>query len=127
MRAVILITAAALTTASCTRPVTPPGQSLSEELAGRVAGQPQSCIPSTPSQNLRIIDAQTIAYNDGPTIWVNHLGASCPGIEPLSTIIVEPNLGTQYCRGDHIRGLEQGANIPGPVCFLGEWVPYRRP
>jgi hypothetical protein len=129
MRSVILISAAAMSAASCTAP--PPGTpndtaNFTREIAGRVAGQPQSCIPTMQSTNLRVIDGQTLAYDQGATVWVNRLAARCPAIEPLNTVIVEPQLGTQYCRGDHIRGLEPGAIIPGPTCFLGEWVPYRR-
>jgi hypothetical protein len=125
MRALMLIAAAAMI-AGCTRPAMPDNrESFAQELAGRVAGRPEICIPTTQQQNLRVVDAQTLAYNDGPIIWVNHLRASCPGIEPLSTIIVEPKLGTQYCSGDHVRGLEYGRSIAGPTCFLGDWVPYR--
>jgi hypothetical protein len=128
MRSLMLISAFAFCAASCsTPPATPGGQSaLAAEVAGRVAGPPQSCITSHQSTNLRVVDSQTLAYDDGPTIWVTHLGAACPGIESLSTIIVEPKLGGQYCRGDHVRGLEQGATIPGATCFIGDWVPYRR-
>ena len=79
------------------------------------------------SPNLRVINGQTLAYEQGTTTWVNHLRSRCPAIEPYNTVIVEPQLGTQYCSGDHIRGLEPGAIIPGPICFLGEWVPYRKP
>ena len=129
MRSMILMSAAALTVASCTaEPVAPNDTAaFAREIAGRVAGRPQSCIPTYQSTNLRVIDGQTLAYDQGPTVWVNRLAARCPAIEPLNTVIVEPKLGTQYCRGDHIRGLEPGAIIPGPTCFLGEWVPYRRP
>ncbi len=125
MRALMLIIATTFI-ASCSRPVTPPGSSLAEETAGRVAGPAQSCINSHQGVNLRVIDSQTLAFNDGPTIWVTHLGAPCPGIATLSTLIVQPELGGQYCRGDHVRGLEQGAIIPGATCFIGDWVPYRR-
>ena len=131
MRSMILISAAAMTAASCTAP--PPGTpndtaNFTRELAGRVAaGPPQTCIPTMQSTNLRVIDRQTLAYEQGATLWVNRLAAPCPAIEPLNTVIVEPKLGTQYCSGDHIRGLEPGAIIPGPVCFLGRWVPYRKP
>lgn len=127
MRALMLLSLAAVAAASCTRPAEPDGRAaLAEELAGRVSGPASSCINSHQSSNLRVIDSQTLAYNDGPTLWVTHLGAACPGIAILSTVIVEPQLGGQYCKGDHIRGLEQGAIIPGPICFIGEWVPYRR-
>lgn len=130
MRALMILPAAvaALATASCTRPAAPNGNAeFAQELAGRSAGAPASCINSRQNANLRVVDSQTLAYDDGPTLWVTHLGAACPGIATLSTVIVEPQLGGQYCKGDHIRGLEQGATIPGPICFIGEWVPYRRP
>lgn len=126
---VVVTVAAALAVGSCAaQPGTPNDTAaFSRELAGRVAGAPQSCISAQPGQGLRVINGQTLAYDDGPTTWVNHLAARCPAIEPLNTVIVQPQLGSQYCRGDHIRGLEPGAIIPGPTCFLGEWVPYRMP
>jgi hypothetical protein len=126
MRALMLISVLGL--AGCDHPATPNGTgALAHEIAGRVSGPPRSCITSSQSANLRVVDSQTLAYDDGPTLWVTHLGAPCPGIETLSTIIVEPKLGGQYCRGDHVRGLAQGAIIPGATCFIGDWVPYRTP
>ena len=129
MRSVIFISAAALTVASCAQQPGAPGDTaaFAQELAGRVAGPPTSCVNMMQSQNLRVIDRQTLAYEQGTTTWVNRLAAPCPAIEPLNTVIVEPKLGSQYCSGDHIRGLEPGAIIPGPTCFLGQWVPYRKP
>ena len=127
MRTLMLISVAAVALSSYTRPAAPgDNTAFAQEIAGRAAGPPQSCINSKQTVNLSVVDSQTLAYLDGPTIWVTHLGAQCPGIASLSTVIVEPKLGGQYCRGDHVRGLEQGAIIPGPVCFIGEWVPYRR-
>jgi hypothetical protein len=124
----ILISAAALTVAGCAETGAPDDTAaVTQELAGRVAGKAQQCVSTFSSQNLRVINGQTLAYDQGATVWVNRLAARCPAIEPLNTVIVEPKLGTQYCRGDHIRGLEPGAIIPGPTCFLGEWVPYRKP
>lgn len=103
-----------------------PDDSLARELTGRVAGQAQTCINTVPNQGLRVIDPRTVATDRGPTLWINRLAASCPALSPFNTVIVEVH-GAQYCRGDHVRGLEPGGIIPGPTCFLGEWVPYRRP
>jgi hypothetical protein len=96
-----------------------------QEVAGRSAGPSQSCISPFGNQNLRVVSPQMVAYGTGTTVYVNRLRAPCPALEPLNTIIVESH-GGQYCSGDHIRGIEPGATIPGPVCFLGEWTPYAR-
>ena len=90
----------------------------------RAAGPAQTCIPSHSSEGLHVVDSATLAYGSGKTVYVNRLGTSCPGLRDFSTIIVE-NASGQYCRNDRIRALEVGAIIPGPSCFLGDWVPYK--
>jgi hypothetical protein len=121
-----LMFVAALALAGCTRPAEPPGAGLARELAGHVAGPAQTCVTTFPNQNLRVIDASTLAYGYGRTIYVNRLAAPCPGIEPLNTIIVHAE-GSQYCRGDRVQGREPGAIIAGPQCILQQWTPYRTP
>lgn len=124
MRAFIPIAAATMA-AGCTQPAPHPGASLALETGGRVAGPAQSCIATQAPLGLRVIDPQTIAFGEGTTIYVNHLGRPCPGIDRGTTLIVEPRTAGQYCRGDHVRGRDMGAIISGPVCILGDWVPYR--
>ncbi|HSQ99773.1 MAG TPA: hypothetical protein VLM36_07635 [Sphingomicrobium sp.] len=124
MRALMIIAAAALV-ASCARPVSPARSDFAATTAGRVAGPARHCISTNPAENLRVLDAQDVAYGNGRTVYINHLEAACPAISQFNTIIVEAGLGGQYCRGDRIRGLEPGAIIPGPSCNLGDWVPYR--
>jgi len=70
MRSMILISAAALAVASCTeQPATPNDTAaFAREIAGRVAGRPQSCIPTYQSTNLRVIDGMTLAYDQGATV-----------------------------------------------------------
>lgn len=126
MRPLMLIAAAAIV-ASCSRPVEPPADRFAKETEGRIAGPAQSCVNTYPNQNLRVLDAQTLAYGTGGTIFINRLPASCPGLGELNTTIVYGSTGSQYCRGDRVRGLEMGATIPGPPCNLGDWVPYRKP
>ncbi|MBV9529037.1 hypothetical protein [Sphingomonas sp.] len=126
MRALMPI-AAATVLAACSQAASPPGADVANLLAGRVPGPPQSCITTDAAENLHAVDAQTIAYGTGRTIYINHLAAACPAIGPLNTIIVEPGLPGQYCRNDRIRGNEPGSIIPGPSCNLNEWVPYRLP
>lgn len=102
------------------------GAELARQLAGRVAGEAQNCVSITQSGPLEIVDRQTLAYRVGSTIYVNRLRGECPGLRPLNTLIVETH-GSQYCRGDRVRTLESGISIPGPICPLGDFVPYRLP
>jgi hypothetical protein len=110
--------------ASCARPLTSEA-SLAQEATGRAAGPMQSCVSTDLTQNLRVLDTRTVAYRSGRTIYVNRLAAPCPGLQPTSTLIIEAQ-GAQYCRGDRIRAREPGAVVSGPVCVLGDWVPYRQ-
>jgi hypothetical protein len=124
VRSLIPMFAVALALSGCTRPAEPAGAALARELAGHVAGQPQLCVSRFGNQNLRAIDARTLAYGSGRTIYVNHLPGDCPGLSVYNTIIAETQ-GSEYCRGDRVRGLEPGGIIPGPTCNLGDWIPYR--
>jgi hypothetical protein len=99
---------------------------LAAELDGRVAGAPESCVSTSASQGLRVVDSRTLVHHSGRTVWVNRLAGDCPGLRPLDTVIVEVR-GAQYCRGDRVRGLSPGTTIPGPVCPLGDFIPYRLP
>lgn len=98
---------------------------LAQELAGRTAAATSSCVSTFGSQNVRIVNSSTVAYGQGRTIYINRLTSACPALSPYNALIIETH-GGQYCRGDHIRGLEPGAIIPGPTCFLGDWTAYRR-
>ncbi len=100
-------------------------EDLSRELAGRVAGPPETCVSDHRSRSLQIVDRRTLTYRAGDTLWVNRLAADCPGLRPLNTLIVEKH-GSQLCRGDRVRGIEPGSTIPGPMCPLGDFIPYRR-
>jgi hypothetical protein len=65
-----------------------------------------------------------LVYRERDTVYVNRLGADCPGMRPLTTLIVEAH-GSQYCRGDRVRAAETGSTVPGPFCVLRDFVPYR--
>lgn len=99
--------------------------SLARELEGRIAGEPQACV-SAQTQSLQAVDRRTLVLRASDALWVNRLPAECPGLTPLSTLIVESFSG-QYCRGDRVRGVEAGRSISGPSCPLADFVPYRRP
>ena len=97
---------------------------LERELATRVAGAPVACIPRLQATALNPVDSRTIVYDAGRTLYVSRLAADCPSLGPDSRLIVE-TFGSSYCANDHIRAIEPGSTIPGPVCRLGEFTPYR--
>ncbi len=99
---------------------------LERELAGRVAGQPRSCVPAGSSHGLEIVGERTLVYRRAGTVWVNRPLTECAGFRPVSALRVETT-GSQYCRGDHVQAIELDNSIPGPTCVLGDFVPYRRP
>ncbi|MFL6734395.1 MAG: hypothetical protein ACJ8EY_06845 [Sphingomicrobium sp.] len=106
--------------------VQPDTDVFAKEIAGRAQGATSSCISTFGGQNLRVVNPATVAYGQGKTIYINHLRSACPALSQFNTIIVEMQ-GSQYCSGDHVRGLEPGAIIPGPTCFLGNWTAYTKP
>ncbi|HEX8415024.1 MAG TPA: hypothetical protein VF637_14230 [Sphingomicrobium sp.] len=113
--------------ASCAPQGMQPGapDALGQELAGRTPAGTSNCVSQFGSQNVRVVNPTTIAYGHGRTVYINRLTSACPALSPHNTLIIESQ-GGQYCRGDHVRGLEPGAIIPGPTCFLGDWTAYRR-
>jgi hypothetical protein len=98
---------------------------LAAELAELTPGTPQACVPTRPGRSMQIIDRRTIVYRDFNTVYVNRLDADCPGLRPHNTLVVEVH-GSQYCRGDRVRAIEPGSTIPGPLCVLRDFTPYRR-
>lgn len=126
MRPLIL----ALILTGCVTAADSPGEAEAElvaELQGRSAGAAVDCIPINSGTALDIVSADTLVYRAGSTIWVNRLPGSCPGLRPLNQLIIEPSSGGRYCRGDRVRGVKPGSTIPGAICPLGSFTPYRRP
>src|SRR4051794_17234052 len=109
---------------SCT-PTLPASRSGSlDELEGREAGPARSCVSLPPGESLRPLDQSTLAYRSGAILWISRLSGPCRGLDEVNTIIVEQS-GSQACRGDHVRIIQHPLTAPGPICILGEFIPYR--
>jgi hypothetical protein len=124
MRAVF---AGSLILAGCAAvgPSAQPSRDFLAVTAGRVAGETRTCIPNIGRSGLSAVDSRTLSYDGGSVLWLNRLPQDCPGLRPLSTLIVE-TIGTQYCRGDRFRANEPGSIIPGPSCVLSDFTAYRK-
>ena len=98
---------------------------LARELAGRTAGEPRDCVSAASGANLVPRGRQTLVYEQGGTFWVNRLESACPGLDEMSQMVIEVH-GSQYCRNDLFRARRTRESIPGPICRLGSFTPYRR-
>ncbi len=100
---------------------------LEKELAGKVPGTPVNCISDFNATNtIRISDDVLLYRVSRNLVYKNNLRSSCPGLARDSDIIVSEQFGSQKCRGDIVKLVDRTSGIPGPVCSLGEFVPYRK-
>jgi hypothetical protein len=123
MRARFLGIAVLLGSCTAAQPSGAPGRS---ELAGRVAGAPQRCVPIERDLSLRVDPAnrQTLLYGHGKRVWANHLPEGC-GFNSGDVLVIKP-IGSDYCRGDFVRSFDPVSRFPGPSCILSDFVPYTR-
>ena len=122
-----VVFAASLILAGCAAvgPSVHPSRDFLAVTAGRVAGETRTCVPPIGRSGLTVVDSRTLSYDGGRVLWINRLPADCPGLRPLTTLIVE-TFGTDYCRGDRFRANEPGSIIPGPSCVLSDFTAYRK-
>jgi Family of unknown function (DUF6491) len=102
-------------------------EQLNKELAGKTAGKPVSCISTFNSDNMVRISDNILLYRvSGNLVYKNNLRSTCPGLARDNDIVVSEQFGSQKCKGDVLRMVDRSSGIPGPVCSLGEFVPYRK-
>jgi len=98
---------------------------LAQMLAGKIAGRPQSCIPSYVASNLEVIDPTTFAYRDGSRIYVNQVQGACHGAQtPGYTLVMHPFGFGGPCQNDVVRVTELSTGMVAGSCILGPFVPY---
>ncbi|HMI40276.1 MAG TPA: hypothetical protein VK485_03470 [Sphingomicrobium sp.] len=129
--AIILITAAASACAAsaATGPRTARAErDLQRELVGKVAGAPVKCLPSYRSNDMTIIDDNTILFRDGRNrVYRNDpLGGCSPMGSAGYTLVFRP-LSGQMCRGDIVQVTDLRSRMIAGSCSLGDFVPYQVP
>ena len=101
---------------------------LSRELAGRVAGAPQSCLPEYSTSQLNVIDNNTLIYRDGRTVWVQRPRGGCSGLANSGNTLVTRKFGTsQMCDGDISQVVDLRTGMLAGSCVFGPFVPYTKP
>jgi hypothetical protein len=100
---------------------------LTKELSGKVAGEAVNCISDFNGSNIIRISDEILLYRvSGRLVYKNTLRGGCPGLANDHDVLVTEQFGSQKCRGDLIKLVDRTSGIPGPVCSLGEFVPYRK-
>ncbi len=100
---------------------------LANELDGKLAGTPVNCINSFPGINtIRVSDDILIYRVSGRLAYQNTLRSTCPGLSRDNDILVTETFGGSYCKGDLIKLVDRTSGIQGPVCSLGQFVPYKK-
>ena len=133
MRMILLVAASTSLVACQTADVQPEQRSPQAQatydrlLAGKVAGRPQNCLPMLRSNDMQVIDDDTILYRDGRTTYVNRPLGGCNRLSNTGYALVTRSFGSQLCRGDiaTVAHLSTGATVGS--CSLGDFVPYRAP
>ena len=122
-----LASCAQIETAAGSKPLSEKqAMALDKELSGKTAGKPVNCLSNTQTNDLiRVSDDVLLYRQSGRLVYQNKLRYTCQGLSRDDDIIVTQTYGGQLCSGDLLRLVDRTSGIQGPVCSLGEFVPYR--
>ncbi|MEL6485992.1 MAG: hypothetical protein AAFQ13_02460 [Pseudomonadota bacterium] len=99
---------------------------LAKLLEGRVAGEPQNCIRSLPSQRSRTIDRTAYVFGSGETIYVQRT-TNPERINDRETLVIRRfGGGSQLCRQESMRTVDPVTRIFGGGVIFVDFVPYIR-
>lgn len=94
-------------------------------LASKSQGKAESCLPLQRSNDMEVIDDDTILYRDGRTTYVNKPLGSCNNLGRGGYALVIRSTGSQLCRGDIANVVDATNGVTVGSCALGDFVPYR--
>jgi hypothetical protein len=127
-RSVLIATAAMLSaaiSAAAARPT--PEERLSKLLAGRVAGDPVSCIDLRDIQSSEIVDRTAIVYRVGADqLYVNRPTGGARQLDRDDVLVTQTST-SQLCSIDVVRLLDRTSQFQTGFVSLGKFVPYVRP
>lgn len=102
-----------------------PEEQLAKLLEGRVAGEPQNCIPLSMARSSQVIDKTAIVYRVGSTLWVNRPEGGASSLDD-DDILVTKLSGSQLCSIDAVQLHDRSSHMYSGFVSLGKFVPYRR-
>ena len=117
--------------AACETTMEPPERTARQQsdfdrlLAGKAAGAPEKCLPTYRSNDMTVVDDNTILFRDGRTVYVNTPLGACNGLSRSGRALITRNIGPQLCRGDIATVADNTTGVTVGSCSLGDFVPYR--
>ncbi|MBM3595778.1 MAG: hypothetical protein FJX31_08385 [Alphaproteobacteria bacterium] len=99
-------------------------EKLAKLLEGRVAGEPERCLPMSAANDLEVIDKTALVYGRGKTIWVNR--PANPRSLDDDDVLVRSSHTAQVCSLDIVRLVDRTSMMEVGTVGLGEFVPYRK-
>ncbi len=134
MRMISVVMSGAVLASCTTGPPVPTRSAQSQRefqqlLNGKVAQRPISCLPHYRSGDIRVIDDDTIAFNDGSSrVYVAHMQGGCTNLSAGHNALVTHQYGTaELCRGDIAQVVDTLNGFTVGSCVFGDFVPYVRP
>ena len=99
---------------------------LTRALSGKVAGKAVDCLPAFRSNDMSVIDDNTILFRDGrSTVYRNDPPGGCRPIGAPGYALVTHIFGPSLCRGDIAQVVDTSTGMFAGSCVLGDFVPYR--
>lgn len=98
---------------------------LAKLLAGRVAGQPVSCIQQRAIQSAEVIDGTAIVYRDGNRLYVNRPRNGAASLERDDILLTDTH-SSELCSIDVVRLIDRSSRFERGFVGLGQFVPYVR-
>jgi hypothetical protein len=132
MRKLILLAAAA-GLASCTQspmelqhagknPFTG-GKSLSNTLAGRGAGLPLNCLPTSGRWRSQSLGDGGLAYRSGGQTYVATFEGGCANLNRIGVVMVTQAGRGGMCQGDTVELIDRSTGMSRGSCRFGPFVP----
>ncbi len=133
MRGLMFILMASAVTACTTAPQQAPIRSVEAEqhlnklLAGKAAGEPVNCLPSWQSDDMVVVDDNTVVFRDSSRrVYVNTFSSGCSNLGSGWYTLVTRRTGGSLCSGEIAQVVDLNSGMTVGSCSFGEFVPYTR-
>jgi hypothetical protein len=101
-------------------------QQIQRLLAGKVAGPPVNCLPSTRANDMTVIDEDTVIFRQSSShVFVGHMEGGCSNLGRPGYALLTKQIGSSgLCRGDIATVVDTHSGFTVGSCVIGDFIPY---